>query len=122
MHVASGAIAARQWAAAEGWDAVLVQRHAAVLATGAGALPPIEAPFVLPVVARTLEDAVAELPPNVQTVGHALADPSSPRWLELVARTRTLRFVPLARMHHFGPVWDGAEFWRACFERVEIGA
>jgi hypothetical protein len=120
-HVASGAIAARQWAAAEGWDAVLVERHAAVLTTGAGALPPIEAPFVLPVVARTLEDAVAELPPNVQTVGHALAEPSAPRWLELVARTRALRFVPLARMHHFGPVWDGAEFWRACFERVEIG-
>ncbi len=122
QHLASASIAARQWAAALGWDAVLVPRHAAVLATGAGALEEIDAPFVLPVVARSLAEAEAELPANVQTVGHALADPRAPRWLELVARTRIQRFVPLARMHHFGPAWDGAEFWRQSFERVEVGA
>jgi hypothetical protein len=119
-HVASRSVAARQWAAGLGWDARLVARHAAVLATGTGVLAEVEAPTVLPVVARRLEDAVSELPPNAQTVGHALAAPHDPRWLELVARSRVLRFVPLARMHHFGPVWDGAEFWRACFERVEV--
>jgi hypothetical protein len=30
------------------------------------------------------------------------------------------RFVPLAEMHRFGPIWDGQSFWRGTFDRMEI--
>ena len=34
--------------------------------------------------------------------------------------TAAKRFVSLARMHHFGAVWDGWEFWRGAFEMVDV--
>ena len=36
------------------------------------------------------------------------------------ACTRAKRVVPIARMHHFGPVWDGRGFWREAFEEVPV--
>ena len=107
-------------AAALGWDAVLAPAHAAVLATGAHDLEEFEAPMGLPVVAASLDEAVDTLPANIQTIGHAVSDPGEARWLSLLARLAAKRFVPLARMHHFGPVWDGTDFWHQCFEEVEV--
>jgi hypothetical protein len=63
---------------------------------------------------------VAHLPPNIQTLGHSFVDPQDQRWLRLAARTRIKRLVPIARMHHFGPLWDGQRFWDQCFEEVEV--
>jgi hypothetical protein len=93
-----------------------------VLAVSGYDLPPIPAPFLLPIVAAPLEEAIAHLPPNIQTLGHLVRDASDPRWLGLLARTTIKRFVPVERMHHFGSVWDGYAFWRQAFELVEIGA
>ena len=121
QHLASSCVMAQQWAAALGWDALLVPSHAAVLATGESDLEPFFGPMSLPIVSASLERAVEELPENIQTIGYAVREAGSPPWLEVVARTRAKRFVPLARMHHFGPVWDGADFWRQSFEYVEIG-
>jgi len=120
QHVASSSILGGQWARALGWDVRLAPRNAAVLAAGALDLAPFEAPMGLPVVAASVERAAETLPENIQTIGHAVGDPTAPRWLELMARLRAKRFVPLARMHHFGPVWDGIDFWRRSFEEVEL--
>ena len=71
---------------------------------------------------RSVEQAAAELPANIQTIGHALEGEADARWFELLARTPVKRFVPLERMHHFGARWDGADFWRATFDLVELDA
>lgn len=120
MHVASANVMARQWAAATGWDAILTPGHGAVLAAGGLGLPEFQALMGLMVVAGTAEEARASLPPNIQTLGYALKNPGEPRWLELLARSKVKRMVPIGRMHHFGPVWDGQPFWRQAFEEVEM--
>jgi hypothetical protein len=121
-HLASQNVMARQWAAALGWDAALASGHHAVLAAGSYELPPVPAPLLLPIVAAPLEEAIACLPPNVQTVGRAVLEPDAPKWLSVLARTKIKRFVPIDRMHHFGSVWDGERFWQQAFEMVQIGA
>jgi hypothetical protein len=55
-------------------------------------------------------------------VGRAVLDPDAPKWLDVLARTKIKRFVPIERMHHFGSVWDGERFWQQAFEMVQIGA
>jgi hypothetical protein len=119
-HVASQNIMARQWAAALGWDAVLTQRHAAVLAIGKAGQELVGGPMTLHLAAASIEEAVHHLPANIQTIGHALNDADDSSWLEVLARTTVKRFVPLAQMHYFGPIWDGIGFWRQLFEEVEV--
>ena len=120
IHVASQNVMARQWAAALGWDAVLVQQNASAIAVGPTSLPRPESLFFLPIVACSVDEAAASLPANVQTIGHALRHPADPCWLQMLAETAVRRFVPLGRMHHFGAVWDGWEFWRGMFEVVNV--
>jgi hypothetical protein len=120
MHIASGNLMARQWAATLGWDAEITARNGAVIACGDLNLDGCDAPMLLTVVPATVEQAEASLPENIQTIGHALEEPGSDRWLQVLSRTRIKRFVPLGRMHHFGVLWDGWEFWRQLFEAVEI--
>jgi hypothetical protein len=119
-HVASQNVMGRQWAAALGWEAELTPRHAVVLAVGEPGLPLAGGPMTLHLVAASVDDAVRHLPANIQTIGHAVANPADARWLELLAATPVKRFVPLAQMHFFGPVWDGTGFWRQLFEEVEV--
>jgi hypothetical protein len=122
MHVASANVMAAQWAAGLGWDAARAGGNAAVLAAGTLELPTFDAPMALPVVAASRAAAAAALPANIQTIGHAVADPRDPAWLELLATTAITRFVRLGRMHHFGAIWDGYELLRALFEHVEVEA
>jgi len=42
------------------------------------------------------------------------------RWLRLLARSHVKRFVPIAHMHHFGPLWDGQPNWTQAFELVQV--
>jgi hypothetical protein len=118
--VASQNVMARQWAAALGWDAVVTSRNAAVLAVGNPGRELVGGSMTLHLLAATVEEAVRNLPANIQTIGHALVNPGDPAWLEVLAPTAVKRFVPLAQMHHFGPVWDGIGFWRQLFEEVEV--
>jgi len=120
QHIASGNTMALQWAAACGWDAVPAPNRQAVIAAGPIDLDPIDAPMFLPVCSASFEEAIVHLPPNIQTVGHAFAPGLERPWLEMAARTKIARLVPIARMHHFGPLWDGEQFWRQCFEEVEV--
>ena len=119
-HLASENVMARQLAAALGWDAVLAPRHGAVLACGAVDLPPAPSTLALAVVPATLPEAAATLPPNIQTIGYATEGSLPAYWLQLLASGGVKRLVPLGRMHHFGPVWDGRAFFYECFEQVEL--
>ena len=84
-HLASQNVMARQWAAALGWDATLASHNHAVLAVGDYALPPVPSPLLLPIVAAPLEEAVAHLPPNIQTLGQGVVEPDDARWLRVLA-------------------------------------
>lgn len=120
MHTASGNLMAEQWSRALGWDPQPATRNAAVLASGSRELPGFESPMALRIQSATPEQALADLPANIQTIGYALEKPEDPAWLKLLAGSQVLRFVPLGQMHYFGSHWDGQEFWRQCFEGMEI--
>lgn len=122
MHIASENIMASQWAAAAGWDAAMAPHHAATVCLGDGSAPEIDSLMFLPLVPGERESVTRHLPANIQTVGHALAAAPDAAWLAAIARTGVKRFVPVGQMHHFGPTWDGYEFWKGLFERVEVGA
>jgi hypothetical protein len=119
-HVASDNAMVRQWAAAEGWDARLAPNHAAVIAVGPPDLQSVDGAMFLAIVATGADEAEATLPANIQTIACVADDAGSDRWLGLAARTGLKRLVSLQDMHHFGPVWDGVEFWRQLFEVVEV--
>jgi hypothetical protein len=118
--VASNNFMAYQLAAALGWDAILVPFNAAVIASGSIDLAVVEEPMTLSVVSATPENALKKLPSNIQTIGYALKKPRDEKWIRLFAAASVKRAVPVGRMHHFGPVWDGFEFWRQTFEIVEV--
>ena len=120
VHIASGNTMAAQWASALGWDAVAAINRHAVIGVGDLSLETIDAPMFLPICPATPEEAARQLPGNIQTVGHAFVDPGDPRWLRLAATTSIKRLVPIAGMHHFGPLWDGQRFWSQCFEEIEV--
>lgn len=120
MHTASSNVMAQQWARALGWDARLTPQNTALLAHGTRDLPSFDAFMALRFQSATRKQALADLPPNIQTIGHALESPNDPAWLKLLAGSRVRRFVDLSRMHHFGSTWDGQEFWRQCFEPMEL--
>jgi hypothetical protein len=120
MHVSSSNIMAHQWATALGWDAVTVEQNAAVIAAGEPSLENFESPMAMIITYGTIEQAVANLPENIQTLGYAFVDSDQNRWLKLMARIKAKRLVPISRMHNFGPVWDGMSFWRQAFEEIEV--
>lgn len=118
MHIASLNVMHAQLNAASGWDVRLAHRNGAVLGVGPVDRAEMSGLMSLAVVPGTVEQAVAMLPPNIQTIGHHVRD--SAKLLPLIAKTKAKRFVPVAQMHHFGPVWDGQNFFRALFEEVEV--
>ncbi|HYM62973.1 MAG TPA: acyl-CoA reductase [Thermoanaerobaculia bacterium] len=120
MHLASQNVMARQWAAALGWDAVVAGRNAAVVASGGLDHLPADSPLFLPIVSATVEEAARTLPRNIQTLGHNGSEAWLSDVLPRLAATPVKRIVPIARMHHFGALWDGFSFWRAAFEEVEV--
>ena len=122
MAVASASILDHQWAASLGWESRLAHRHGAAFAVGAGDLPKPEGQRILPLVPLPVPEAVASLPDRIQTIGYALS-PELERALPVpIAKRGVKRFVPVAEMHRFGPVWDGQSFWRGTFDRMETGS
>lgn len=119
MHIASANLAACQEAAVAGWDPVLVDDHRAMVACGPASAPVIESVQSLFITAANTAEATSTAPANLQTIGHALEDPGSSEWTRAVLRSGAERFVPVARMHHFGLIWDGFAYWRALFREVE---
>ena len=118
MHIASLNIMHWQLNAASGWDALMATRNAAVLGVGAADQPEMSGLMSLAIVPATVQEALALLPHNIQTIGHCLRDAAM--LLPLLASSKVKRFVPVAQMHHFGPVWDGMNFWRQLFEQTAV--
>jgi len=120
-HVVSENIMSRQCAAAKGWNAALAPRNAAVLVSGTTALEAIPGRMVLAFVPADFDEAVETLPDKIQTIGYGVAAPRlSVRWFDILGRTGIDRLVPIGKMHHFGPIWDGQAFWRQVFNEVEV--
>jgi hypothetical protein len=120
MHTASENVMAAQWSRAVGWDTRVVPNNAAVLSVGSHTLPGFDARLGLRILHAGRQQARDGLPANIQTIGHALGDPADPEWPALLASTPVNRFVPLAQMHHFSSTWDGQDYWRQCFEVMEV--
>jgi hypothetical protein len=120
MHVASNNTMARQWASALGWNAVVANQNAAVLAAGDPSLENFEAPMAMLITHGSIEEAMDNLPANIQTLGYAFNDAEDKSWLGIMAQIKAKRLVPIWQMHYFGPVWDGMAFWRQGFEEIEI--
>jgi hypothetical protein len=120
MNVASANALAAQQARALGWKTTVAPRNAAVIVQGSLDLPPVESPMTLSLHTASRKEALAALPDNIQTIGHAVNDAKDPAWLELLADSPVLRFVPLGKVHYFSSSWDGQDFWRQCFQAMEI--
>ena len=120
MHLVSNNVMARQLAAALGWDARLAAGNGAVLAAGAVRTPPFSGLMALMIVSASVTETLETLPPNIQTIGYKFNRPTHRRWLGVLGQTQIKRLVPIGLMHHFGPTWDGHDFWAQAFERIEI--
>jgi hypothetical protein len=118
MHVASQNVLHAQLNAADGWDVRMAPRHAAVLGVGPVARTEMSGLMSLAIVPGSLDEAIATLPPNIQTIGSGLLHPG--HLLPRIAHTKVKRFVPLAKMHHFGPIWDGQNFFQNLFEEITL--
>ncbi len=120
QNLASANVAAWQIDRALGWEAVRIERNLGVVSVGDFTLQADSSLMNLRIIPATIADAVANLPRNIQTIGHVLANPGDESWLSLVAASHVLRFVPLRAMHFFGSVWDGNQFWENLFEYVQF--
>lgn len=118
MHIASLNLMHAHLNAAFGWDVRCAHRNGAVLGIGPVDKAEMSGLMSLAIVPASVEQAVAMLPLNIQTIGHAVQDAS--QLTQVIGRTKAKRFVPVAQMHYFGPVWDGQNFFRRLFEEVAL--
>ena len=119
MHTASLNIMNCQLNRACGWDAELAPDHGAVFGVGPVGHGEMKGLMSLGITWATAEEAARGLPPNIQTIGFIAQDPGN--LLARVATTQAKRFVPVGQMHHFGPVWDGSNFFTQMFEQLAVG-
>lgn len=115
---ASEVVLGEQRARAAGFETSRLRRNSALLVLSPASAPRAFAHRGLQVQWGSLDEVVATCPANLQTVGHDEAElPDA--WRAAFATTAGNRLVPLARMHDFGPVWDGVAWWRNLFRIVE---
>jgi hypothetical protein len=118
MHVASSNFMNSQANSARGWDCKRVAGNSAVIGVGGVEQGEMLGLMSLPITWATLPEAIAHLPENIQTLGFISDAPEE--LLASLVSTRVKRFVPAHQMHHFGPVWDGVNFWASLFEEVQV--
>jgi hypothetical protein len=119
MHIASLNIMNCQLNRAYGWDSQLASDHGAVFGVGPVGNGEMKGLMSLGITWATPGEAARALPPNIQTIGFVAQDPG--KLLTRVATTQAKRFVPVGHMHHFGPVWDGRNFFMQMFEQLAVG-
>ncbi|MCC6337846.1 MAG: hypothetical protein IT380_28105 [Myxococcales bacterium] len=121
MHIASQNVLHAQVCRHAGVEVSLTPGHGAVLVRAPLATPVPSGPMTLVLSAAPLASAVKALPANIQTLGLSVGA----RLAEVVAaasQTNARRVVPLGRMHHFGPVWDGNLLPAVFFDVMECSA
>lgn len=119
QHIASENIMSSQLFSSQGWDVESVPLNKGVIPVGNSKVMPISL-NTLPITWGPIDDIIDQLPSNIQTVGYSLLPQNHKNYLPLIASTGIKRFVPIGRMHHFGPVWDGFMFWNNLFEYTEV--
>lgn len=117
---ASSSIFASQMGAVQGWKIRIASNNRGCLLIGEPDMPLVEATPALHLVAAPLEIAARTMPANIQTIGYLCSHSRLSDWAKVLLKFPIKRLVPLGEMHHFGPVWDGFEFWRNLFEAVEV--
>jgi hypothetical protein len=134
-HVASRSLMEFQLARAAGRDPAFAPCRAAVCSSPG--IPPVpggkpaalerffspgtgELRGELPIFAEAVSEALLRLPPNTQTLGLAVGEAYREALRPYLVSAPCKRVVPIAAMHHFGPVWDGVAFWDACFEEIDL--
>lgn len=120
QYVASENIMAGQLFIAHGWNVKYVYCNKAVIPVGKNKLTGPDTLASLPITWGSLNETINQLPENIQTIGHSIAEKNYDYYLVNIASTSVKRFVPLSQMHHFGPIWDGFNFWNSLFEQIEI--
>jgi hypothetical protein len=118
MHEASSNFMNFQANSARGWDCKRVAGNSAVIGVGGVEQGEMHGMMALPITWATIPEAIEHLPGNIQTLGHLADDPED--LLAALVSSRVKRFVPVSQMHHFGPVWDGVNFWANLFEEVQV--
>src|SRR5262249_25872102 len=114
MADASECFCTTQVALSHGWRARAAALPDAVASSGTLDLPSAGGRRHLEIVPASLEEAIAALPTNTQTIGHAGVDQAT--LFQRLVTTPAKRIVPLARMHHMGAVWDGLPLVQSLFE------
>ena len=120
VHIASDNFMAAQVARARGGQAYQDAKGGMVFVTGADPAETAPGLMSLAIDTQSLDQAVAMLPRNIQTIGHAAPPERLQDWARALAGTAALRFVPIRQMHHFGPFWDGQPFWQGLFRMIDI--
>ncbi len=120
-HLASACVLDGQLGRAYDWNVRITENNAAVILAGSAQLKePSGLSQALLIVWGSANEALRQLPRNIQTIGYEVGDNVPDDWISLVSRTRVLRFVPLRRMHHFHHQWDGIDYWSLLFEHMEL--
>jgi hypothetical protein len=119
-HLASSSIFASQMGAVKGWQSMIADDNRGCLLTGGPDLPLVDATPALHLVCASIDKAGETTPPNIQTIGYVCPPAKLAEWGPTLFKLPVKRLVPLSEMHHFGPIWDGFEFWRDLFEAVEV--
>jgi hypothetical protein len=118
MNVASANTMDLQLNRAQGWDAVPGPQNAAVFGVGSLKRGEMNGLMSLPISWGLLEETTQHLPSNIQTLGYLGLNAED--LVPHVVSSGVKRLVPLGQMHHFGPVWDGFNFWSQLFEEIVI--
>jgi hypothetical protein len=118
MNVASANTMNLQLNRAQGWDALFGPHNAAVFGVGPLERGEMKGLMSLPISWGSLEETTRYLPSNIQTLGYFGL--SVEDIIPYILPSGIKRLVPLGQMHHFGPVWDGFNFWSQLFEEIAI--
>jgi hypothetical protein len=90
-----------------------------LLGQGSDIPPPTQGKTLTVLEVSDLQEPLAKLDGNVQTLGLAIADPEREETLASMAASRGVdRIVQLGRMHVFGPPWDGIDLIRSMVRMV----
>jgi hypothetical protein len=90
-----------------------------LLGQGSDIPPPTQGKTLTVLEVSDLQEPLAKLDGNVQTLGLAIADPEREETLASMAASRGVdRIVQLGCMHVFGPPWDGIDLIRSMVRMV----
>lgn len=121
QNIASQNILLKQLLDAEGRPNCLAPGSSAVFFLDEVNFPAPRSNNSISVQAGRFEDFIESQPDNLQTIGYALTPNDKRCALPLISRMKSVsRFVNLANMHDFGPVWDDRNWFLELFRVTDV--